>query len=76
MKLTSKYIWDYNTDKMDLKNPDVLKWYLERKIQFCDWGVIDKETLKKYLSKLDIDPYIKVILRNFVKNGKSGKNIK
>jgi hypothetical protein len=71
MKLTKKYIWDYNIKRMNLKNPDVLKWYLERKIQFGDWGVIDKKTLKKHLPKLRIDPYVKRILKDFVKNGKT-----
>ena len=51
MKLTQKYIWDYDITKMDLKNPDVLIWYLQRKIEYGDWGVLDRKTLRKYLPK-------------------------
>lgn len=67
MKLTKKYIWDYDVKNLDLKKPEVLLWYLQRKIEYGDWEVLDKETLKKYLPKLKIDPYLKEILRNFLK---------
>lgn len=67
MKLTDKYIWDYDIKKLDLSNPNVLIWYLERKIEHGDWEVLDKKTLKEYLPKLKINPYLKQILRNFLK---------
>ena len=67
MKLTQKYIWDYDIKQMDLKNPDVLVWYLQRKIEYGDWGVLDRKTLRKYLPKLEINPYLKQILQNFLK---------
>lgn len=67
MKLTKDYIWDYDVKKLDLSNPEVLKWYLKRKIEYGDWEVLDKETLKQYLPKLKINPYLKQILRNFLK---------
>lgn len=67
MKKTKKYIWDYNVDKMDLSDPVVLKWYLERKIEYGDWEVLDRKTLKKYLPKLNINPYLKQILNNFLR---------
>lgn len=70
MKLTRDYIWDYDVKKLDLQNPKVLLWYLKRKIEFGDWGVLDRKTLKKYLPKLGIDRYLKNILVDFLrKNG-------
>lgn len=76
MKLTKKYIWDYDAKKLNLKNPKVLKWYLERKISHGDWSVIDKKTLKNYLPKLEIDPYLKKILGDFIKNAETKKYTK
>jgi hypothetical protein len=65
MKLSSKYIWDYDVKNLDLSNPRVLIWYLERKITCGDWDCLDKKTLKKYLPKLKINPYLKEILNKF-----------
>jgi len=67
MKLSRKYIWDYDVKKLDLKNPKVLIWYLQRKIEYGDWEALDRKTLKKYLPKLKINPHLKEILRNFLK---------
>tara|TARA_Y100000310_G_scaffold279450_1_gene298561 strand:+ start:263 stop:475 length:213 start_codon:yes stop_codon:yes gene_type:complete len=67
MKLTKKYIWDYDIKNMDLSNPDVLIWYLNRKIRYGDWECLDKKTLKKYLPELDINPCLKIILNDFLK---------
>jgi hypothetical protein len=67
MKLTQKYIWDYDVRKLDLKNPDVLIWYLQRKIEYGNWEVLDRKTLKKYLPKLKINRYVKQILQSFLK---------
>lgn len=67
MKLTKDYIWDYDVKKLDLSKPDVLLWYLKRKIEYGDWGVLDRKTLKKYLPKLKINPYLKQILQDFLK---------
>ncbi len=67
MKLTKNYIWDYDVKKLDLSNPRVLLWYLQRKVEHGDWEVLDKKTLKKYLSRLKINVYLKQILRNFLK---------
>lgn len=65
MKLSKKYIWDYDVEKLDLSKPEVLLWYLKRKIEYGDWEALDRETLKKYLPKLKINPYLKRILKNF-----------
>lgn len=67
MKLTKKYIWDYDIKNLNLKNPQVLIWYLQRKIEYGDWEAIDKKTLKKYLHQLKIDPYLKKILEKFLR---------
>lgn len=67
MKANSRYIWDYNVNKLDLNDPKVLIWYLERKITYGDWESLDKKNLKKYLPKLKINPYLKHILNNFLK---------
>lgn len=66
MKLNDKYIWDYDVKSLDLNNPKVLIWYLERKITYGDWESLDKKTLKKYLPKLKINLYLKKILNKFV----------
>lgn len=67
MKLTKNYIWEYDVKKLDLSQSEVLIWYLQRKVEHGDWEAIDRKTLKKYLPKLKINPYLKEILRNFLK---------
>lgn len=67
MKLTKNYIWDYDLKNLDLSKREVLLWYLKRKIEHGDWKAIDRKTLKKYLPELKIDPYLKQILRGFLK---------
>jgi len=67
MKLSNEYIWDYDVKKLDLSKPEVLIWYLERKIEHGDWETLDRKTLKKYLPRLKINPFLKQILRNFLK---------
>jgi hypothetical protein len=61
--------WDYDIKKMDLRNPKVLLWYLNRKLKFGDLSGLKKTDLKKYFSKLDINYSLKEMLRNYlVKN--------
>jgi len=67
MKPTRDYIWDYDIKKLDLSKPEVLLWYLKRKIEYGDWEALDRRTLKKYLPKLKINPYLKQILREFLR---------
>lgn len=62
MKKTKTGIWDYDYKSLDLNNPIVLKWYLERKIQVGDWQSLDQKTIIKYLPKLNINPYVKKVL--------------
>jgi len=68
MRLTKDYIWDYDVKKLDLEKPEVLLWYLKRKIECGDWEVLDQKTLKQYLPKLKINPYLKQILKEYLKN--------
>jgi len=59
--------WDYNLEKIDLKKPEVKKWYLKRKLDFGDLSGIRKIDLEKYLSDLDIDTSLKKLLINYLK---------
>ena len=67
MKLTKDYIWDYDVGNLDLSNPEVLLWYLKRKVEYGDWEALDRNTLKKYLAKLEINHNLKEILQTFLK---------
>lgn len=62
MKKTKTGIWDYNYKALDLGNPAILKWYLERKISVGDWQSLDQKTIIKYLPKLKINHYVKKVL--------------
>lgn len=68
MKRSGKYIWDYDVDQLDLEDPEVLKWYLKRKVEYGDWEAIDRDTLSKYLPELEINPYLKQILKGFLEH--------
>ncbi|MDO8592665.1 MAG: hypothetical protein Q7R92_02745 [bacterium] len=59
--------WDYDLTKMDLKNPTVLVWYLNRKLQFGDLAGLKKADLKKYLPELNINDSLRELLANFLK---------
>ena len=65
MKIDQKYIWDYDIKSLDLKNPEVLKWYLSRKINFGDWRSLDSKIVEQNLDYLDIDPTLKRMLKNY-----------
>mgnify|MGYP001602913781 CR=1 FL=1 len=68
---TKRFIWDYNTKNIDLHDPEIMKWYLKRKIDFSDWKSIDRKMLEKYLSDLDIDPSMKKLLSQFLLHEKN-----
>ena len=59
--------WDYDISKIDLDQSENRIWYLTRKLNFGDFSNIKKDNLKKYLPKLEVDPYLKKLLRNFLK---------
>ena len=61
--------WDYNIKKMDLENPEVKIWYLNRKLKFGDLRGLKKLTLKSIFFKLNIDSSLRELLSNyFAKN--------
>jgi len=62
MRIIDKTVWDYQIKKKDLKDPKILKWYLERKINFGDWSGVKAKELKKYLAHLKIDSSLKKLL--------------
>lgn len=55
---------------MNFDDPEVLKWYLKRKIDFGDWEALDRKILLQYLPKLDIDQTLKTLLARFLKDEK------
>lgn len=71
MKKNKKFIWDYDINKMNFDDPDTMRWYLKRKIEFGDWNSIDTASLARYLPELDIDPEVKHILFLFSTNAKT-----
>ena len=66
-RINKKIFWDYDVKKMDLSNPKVKIWYLNRRLQFGDLLGLTKTDLKKYLPKLDINPSLRELLQNFLK---------
>lgn len=53
MKLSRKYIWDYDIkENWQPKNLSQWLWYLERKINYDDWKGLNKKIVKKYFRKL------------------------
>jgi hypothetical protein len=67
-KKVNKIFWDYDVRKMDLTNPKVKIWYLNRKLRFGDLLGLNKTDLKKYLPKLDINSSLKELLQNYLKS--------
>ena len=67
-KINKGIFWDYNVRKMDLSNPKVKIWYLNRKLRFGDLLGLKRTDLKKYLPKLDINPSLKELLKNYLKH--------
>lgn len=59
-------IWEASVDQLDLKNQKVLRFYVERKIGTGDWQSLDRKIVATMLPKLNIDPYLKSILHNFL----------
>ena len=72
MKKTKTGIWDYDVASLDLDNPTVLKWYLERKIRVGDWQSLDQKTIAKYLPQLNINKYVKKVLTASLASNTSG----
>lgn len=60
-------VWEADVQKLDLKNPAVLRWYVERKIQAADWDALDRATVVKLLPELKLAPGLRVVLQSFLK---------
>lgn len=58
--------WDYKIKRNDLRKPEVKKFQLTRKINFCDWQGIKKKDLEKYLPELDIMEDTRNLLKMFL----------
>ena len=66
---TNKSIfWDYDLTKADISDPRIKSWYLSRKLRFGDFSGISKKELRKCLPKLNINPSLKELLRNYLKS--------
>ena len=66
LKKSQKGIWETDVQTINLSNPKVLKWYLERKIEVGDWRALDYATLAPMLNKLSIDSRVKSLVRDFL----------
>lgn len=66
LKENKAIFWDYNIKKVDLKNPKVKIWYLNRKLKFGDLRGLKKTDIRKYLSKLNINSSLKELLHNYL----------
>lgn len=64
---SQKGIWETDVKTINLSNPKVLKWYVERKIEVGDWRALDSSTLARMLGKLSIDTRLKELLQDFIK---------
>jgi len=60
-------VWETDVQTLDLKNPSVLRWYVERKIQAADWGALDRATVAKLLPELKLEPGLRAVLQDFLK---------
>lgn len=60
--------WDYDLNRMDLSNPKIMIWYLNRKLRFGDLSDITKANLRKHLPKLDISQSLRKLLKNYLKS--------
>lgn len=66
LRKSQKGIWETNVKTINLSNPKVLKWYVERKIEVGDWKALDRSTLAHMLGKISIDTHVKVLIRDFL----------
>lgn len=66
LRLSPRGIWDTDARRLDLQNPHVLRWYVQRKIQAADWGALDRTMLARVLPDLRIDSSLKRVLAAFL----------
>lgn len=65
LRKTQRGIWEANVRTLDLKNPRVLKWYMEKKIHAGEWQALGREDLRRMLPELKMDPAIGALLKRF-----------
>jgi len=70
-KREKEIFWDYDLQKIDLRDPETKKWYLRRKLGFGDFSNVRERDLKKYLPELQIDPSLKQLLSKYFKSDAS-----
>lgn len=58
--------WDYDMKKSDISKPKAKIWYLNRKLQFGDLKGLKRTELKRYFSKLSIEPSLRELLKNYL----------
>lgn len=63
-----KYLWDYRLPKNWRPKTDAeWLWFLERKINYDDWKGLRIRDIRKYFTKLNLDPGRKLLLQTFFK---------
>lgn len=70
MKISKKYIWDYDTKHINLQDKKVLLWYIQRKAEYGEWKSLDKKILKRNLRNLRLNPYLKQIIRGAISSSR------
>ena len=55
-------VWDYDIKSLDFSDPEVMRWYLTRRIENADWQGLKKNDIKQYLSYLKNSPGLKLLL--------------
>ena len=63
-------IWESDVRDLDLKKPDVLRFYVERKINVGDWAALDRQTVEQLLPELDLVPALHFLLQDFLQREK------
>lgn len=66
-KTDKKIFWDYDLSRIDLSQPKIKDWFMTRKLQFGSLRGLSKKDLKKHLPKLEINPFLKEMLQNYLK---------
>ena len=74
MKTDKKYIWDYDIKSINLKNPQVLVWYLSRKVNSADWDSLDTKLIERHIDQLVIKPSLRQMLKRYYADKRTKKN--
>lgn len=63
MRKLQRGFWEMDVRRLDLRKPQVLRSYLERKIAVGDWAALDRRTVVANLDHLTLDPHLRELLR-------------